>query len=91
MFHQMYVAKGNRGRKIPQLSHLRQKMYDDRIPPVKMDVGFQEKGSGDITVLKGVSHIPVSRFPTNQYRRLYEIGYVDVSNFIFSALRTCKF
>ena len=79
MFHQMYIAKGNRGRNIPQISHLREKLYKDYVPPVHMDLGYQPKYTGDVTVLNDVSSIPVSKFPPSQYRKSYEIAYVDVS------------
>ena len=79
MFHQMYIAKGNRGRSIPQISHLREKLYKDYVPPVHMDVGYESKDNGDVTVLKDISSIPVSKFPPSQFRKLYEIAYVDVS------------
>ena len=83
MFHRMYLARGDRGRKIPQISHLREKLYKDYVPPVNMDVGFKSKESGEVTVLKDVTSIPVSRFPTSQYQRLYEIASVEVSSLDF--------
>lgn len=77
-FHDLHVAKGASRRKIPQLGHLRKKMYKDRVPDVHMEVGFQSKDTGEVTVLDDVAVIPTSRFPTNQFRRLYEIASVDV-------------
>ena len=77
--HEMYVAKG-RGRKIPQMPHLRAQLYDDNTPRVNMDVAYESKDTGEITILKDVDQIPVSRFPPSHYRKLFEIASVDVSN-----------
>ena len=55
-------------------------MYADKVPPVRMDVGYVSKETGVETVLKDIEHIPVSRFPAGQYRKLYEIASVEVSN-----------
>lgn len=78
-FHPMYVAKGDGGRKIPQISHLRDKLYDDKVPPVEMEIGYQNKENGEITVVEDIRSAPVSRFPPSTYKRLYEIASVDVS------------
>ena len=78
-FHRMYVSKGDRGRKIPQFQALREKIYKEEIPTVKMEVAFKSKDDGEVTILEDVSSIPVSMFPPSGYRRLYEIASVDVS------------
>ena len=80
MFHPLYVSKGEGGRKIPQISQLRDKLYETKVPPVRMDIGFQDKETGDVTVVEDTRSSPVSRFPPSMYKRLYEIAYVDVSN-----------
>ena len=77
-FHQMYLAKANQGRKIPQLPHLRRKVYDDNLPPIKMAIAYQSKEDGEITVVEVESN-PVSKFPPSRYRKLYEIASVKVS------------
>ena len=76
-FHNVYVARG--GKKVPQFQQLRNKLYDEKVPCIKMDVGFQCKETGEITVLKDVTTISSSRYPPCSYRRLYEIASVDVS------------
>lgn len=83
MFHQMYVAKGNLGKKIPQFDHIRQNLYDNNTPKVHMEIGYQSKEDGELTILDNVETIPVSRFPPSHYKRLYEIASVDVRNFFF--------
>ena len=79
MFHPMYVSKGEGGRKIPQISHLREKLSDTKVPPVWMEIGYQNKDDGEVTVVKDVESCPVSRFPPSTYKRLYEVASVDVS------------
>ena len=80
MFHPLYVAKGNGGRKIPQFQQLRERMKKDKVPEVKMEVGFKSKDDdGEITIIKDVTSIPVSRFPPSHFNRIYEIASVDVS------------
>ena len=78
MFHPLYVAKGDRGRKIPQMAQIRNKLNKKKIPRVGMDVGFKSKETGDITVIEDVTVIPTTRFPPNQYHRLFEIASVPV-------------
>lgn len=78
MFHRLYVAKGDGGRKIPQFEQLRNKLYQDRTPTVNMEIGYQSKDNGEITIVKDATSTPVSQFPPCSYKRLYEIGSVDV-------------
>ena len=78
-FHEMYVAKGDVGRKIPQFSHLREQLYENEVPPVSLTIAYQSKEDGNVTVVENVTSAPVSRFPPSNYRRLYEIGSVKVS------------
>ena len=77
-FHDLYVAKGDSGRKIPQFPHLRNKLYEVT-PKVRMEIGYQHKEDGNISIVKDVTKIPVSRHPPCTYKRLYEIASVDVS------------
>ena len=78
-FHELYVAKGNRSRKIPQFSHLREQLYHKKVPRVNMEIGYKAKEDGEVTVVKDATSTPVSKFPPCTYRRLYEIASVDVS------------
>lgn len=83
MFHRMYMAKGNRGRKIPQFEQLRNKLNQTNTPTVHLDLGYQSKEDGEITVVQGATSNPVSQFPPCTYKRLYEIASVDVRIFIY--------
>ena len=77
MFHALHEARRNR--KIPQFPHLREKLYKTKVPPVKMEIGYQSKEDGQLTVLKDVVSVPVSQYPPSSFKRLYEIASVDVS------------
>ena len=77
-FHRLHVARGDRGRKVPQFSQIRNKMYNRNVPKVNLKIGYEAKDSGEITVVD-VTSDPVSRFPRSSYKRLYEIASVDVS------------
>ena len=78
LFHRLYVAKGDGGRKIPQFSQLRNNLYDNMTPTVHMKIAYQSKESGEVTEVDDVTSIPVSRFPPSTYKRLYEIASVNV-------------
>ena len=82
LFHEMYVAKGDLGKKIPQFPVLREKLYCKNTPEVRMDIAYQCKENGEITIAKDVTSAPVSRFPPCTYRKLYEIASVDVRIFL---------
>lgn len=77
LFHDLHLARGQRKR-VPQFPHLRNKLYDTKVPKVNLKIGYQSKEDGEITVFEGTRD-PVSRFPPHTYKRIYEIAWVDVS------------
>ena len=81
MFHAMYVAKGDFGRKVPQFPVLRERLYDNNTPRVHMDIAYQSKEDDGITVVRDVTSAPSSRFPPSTHRKLFEIASVDVRIF----------
>lgn len=82
MFNPLYLAKGDLGRKIPQFDCLRKKLYDENTPTVHMEIAYESKETGEVTVVEA-SSTPVSRFPPSTHRRLYEIAWVEVSSINF--------
>ena len=48
-----------------------------------MEIGYESKDDGEVTVVKDATSTPISRFPPSTYRRLYEIASVDVSFHLF--------
>ena len=81
LFHQLHLSRG--GRKVPQFPIIREKLYERRVPKVHLELGYQSKQDGEITVVKDATSAPVSRFPRSSYKRLYEIASVDVRTFFF--------
>ena len=79
MFHALYVAKGDVGRKIPKFQQIRNKLTVENLPPIKMEIGYMSKIDGQITIVEDVSSTPVSAFPPSTHRRLFEIASVEVS------------
>ena len=83
-FFELYSVKTNQGisKKIPKMQQLRNKAYQQFVPPVKMDIGYQCKDTGEIKVVKDVETTPVSKYPPSTHRRIFEIAYVEVRNYI---------
>ena len=79
-FHKLYQAKEREGisRKTPQFLHTRRKIYDEKVPRVSMEVAYQNKVTGEITILKDIESTPTSRFPPDEFTKLYESASVEV-------------
>ena len=77
-FHQLYLAKGNRGKRIPQMAHLRRRLYSDKVPPVRLQFVYESKEDGTLTIVDNAACTPISRFPPSTYRKVYEIASVKV-------------
>lgn len=52
-------------------------MYDDLVPEVSLEIGYKDKTTGEITVVKDTI-TPLKQFGTSKYEKLYEIGTVKV-------------
>lgn len=48
-----------------------------------MELGYQSKEDGEITVVKDATSTPTSRFPPGSFKRSYEIASVDVSIVVY--------
>lgn len=88
-FHQVFEAKAREGitSKTPRFTHIRRCLINKNVPPIHMEVGFKNKNTGEVTVVKEES-IPRSRFPPQEYEKTYEIASVKVCFilvFFFSA------
>ena len=77
LFPKLHSAEGRR-KKTPQFQSIRNNMYNNLIPPVELEIGYRNKASGEITVIKD-SITPLKRFPPDKYEKLYEIGTVKVN------------
>ena len=79
-FHHLFRTKEIQGvlRKTPTFVHIRRQFYKKYVPPVQMDVAYQNKENGELTILEGTEVIPRNRFPASQFHKLWEIGHVEV-------------
>lgn len=76
-FPELHCALGRR-KKTCQFKTIRKHMYDNLLPPVQLEIGYQSKSTGEITVVND-SITPLKRFPKDQYEKVYEIGTVKVN------------
>ena len=89
-FHELYLAKGTIRRKVPQFSHLRDRLQQRKVPRVNMELGYESKDDGQVSVVKDATITPVSMFPPCSYKQLYEIASVDVSIYFFVLIAKCR-
>ena len=71
-----YISQGN---KILQFQQLRKKLYSSYAPDVTMCVTFQNRETNTLHELQEVVSIPKTRFPPNQFKKLYETAKVKVT------------
>ena len=64
-------------RKVPQFNHLRRQLNNKYTPEVKSEMAFLKRDNEEVTVVNGAS-APRSRFPGNEYEKLYEVSTVKV-------------
>ena len=72
-----------RKRKTPQFKTIRQKMHQDLLPSIDMEIAYRNKASGEITIIKD-SITPRKKFPSNEYEKIFEIGTLQVSLPLFN-------
>ena len=79
-FFDLFEAKARQGisSKTPQFVHLRRMMYKKYVPKVYLEISYMMKSTKEITTLRDLESTPLSRFPPNEYKKLYEIAYVKV-------------
>lgn len=77
--HELFEAKKRQNvlRKTPQFEQLRKKL-DEKIPEIKMEMGYINNETKELTVLEDLHETPVKMFPPSQYRKAYEIATINV-------------
>lgn len=65
--------------KIPQLRSLRDKLHEEYVPNIKLEVAYQSKSTGDIIVMRDIESTPVKQFPPSEFIKIYESASVEVS------------
>ena len=76
LFHARRMEKITR--KIPQFRHLRAKLYQKHVPRISIEYGYENKKTGEITIVKDQICTPKKRFPPSKYHQLYEIASISV-------------
>ena len=87
-FHKLFTVKAAQGvgRKTPSFIHTRRMLYKDYVPTVRMELGYLDKQSGDLTIVEDTPITPKSRFPSHRYQKLWEIAHVKVTSFTFKIM-----
>ena len=78
IFNLADAFKNDKKKKIPQFGYLRQKMTEERVPRISMDVGYLNKDTKELTMVNDVTKIPVKQFPADQFEKVFEIASVKV-------------
>lgn len=66
-------------RKIPQFNQVRRTLHNKHTPAVDLEIGYKSKDSEEVIVVEDTA-CPKSRFPPDQFDKLYEIATVKVNN-----------
>lgn len=76
-FHQMFRVKElqNVTRKTPSFEHIRRKLHGNIVPPIHMEFGFQNKQTGELTVVEDTK---TPRFNPHEFVKLWEVSTVKV-------------
>ena len=79
-FHRMFLAKQsqNISKKTPSFVHIRRKMNLNYVPPITLELAYQDKRTGEFSVVEE-SITPRARFPPHEYTKVWEIAHVQVT------------
>ena len=64
-------------RKVPTFNHIRRTLHRNLTPDVNLEIGYRCNTSNEVTVVNAKS-MPRSKFPGQQYEKLYEVATVKV-------------
>ena len=71
-------SRQNIKRKLPQFQQIRRNLCNN-IPPIKMELGFINKETGQLEIHENLDKTPVKRFPPSKFQKAYEISSIEVS------------
>ena len=82
-FHHLHRAKLNEMiyTPIPKFVSIRRRMFDTMVPPVELEIVYEHKESNELVKVK-TDHTPVSKYPSTEYRKLYEVATVKVNTIL---------
>ena len=88
-FHEMFKMKEeeNVKRKVPLFSQMRRVLHQKHVPEISLEIGYQHRETGEITIVQDTRHTPTSTYPPHLYQKLYEQATVKVS--LFSVHLNC--
>lgn len=89
-----FKQKSKITRKIPQFVTVRRRLHNKHVPRISLQIAYKHKETGEITVVEDSTTTPSSKFPPNEYIKLYEQATVQVQikiNFTHSTfLKECQ-
>ena len=83
-FHNLFETKTRQRetKKTPDFVHIRRGLYSRFVPEIHMEIAYEHLETGEITVLES-SVTPKRQFPSNEYRKIWEMASVEVKLFLF--------
>ena len=69
-------------KKVPQFDHLRRLLNNETVPEIAMEVAYKNKETEEVTVLKNLEKLPVSKYPPDKFTKLYEQASVKAEDII---------
>lgn len=69
-------------RKIPQFRQVRKRLYRKHVPRISLEIGYLERSTGKIIKVEDTTQTPASKYPPNQYKKLYEQATVNVQDIL---------
>lgn len=81
-FPKLYRAKIDEVvlKNIPKFVSQRRKLYNNNVPPVKLEIGYLDKETEDVIVVED-DKTPKSRFHPSKFQKLYQVASVKVNDF----------
>ena len=78
-FPKLHRAKVDAGlyKDLPQLKSQRQKMFKQKVPPIRLKHCYLNKETNEIVIVEGAK-TPVSRFNPAKFEKLFEVAAVEV-------------
>ena len=79
-FPKLFDTKKAQGisRKTPSFIHIRRQMHKDCVPPIHMDIAYQDKDTGEVTIVEDTPITPKKQYPSPRFQKMWEIAYVKV-------------
>ena len=82
MFDLTTAFKNEKKKKFPKFEHIRRKLVKKNVPEVSMDIGYVHKKTNKLTIVKDTQKVPVKKFPTDTYEKVFEIASIKVIKII---------